>query len=611
MPEQLKLQATVQLQAAKGGPTKVRISAYQDQAEMTVGHFGKVSIHLAGMEIPERLPLLLDHDNSVGSIAGSGLPMKSGNELVVVGELASTDAGNMAAELLKAGHPLQASIGAETVKASRDDNDVLQVTKSTLKEVSIVALGAHSETSVAITATQTSEGDMPDKQTDEQLKAQREALLNDHQRVTRILAASSSEEFEGVPNLQARAESAIKAGVTADAFELELRRDARPKFDSFSIRASESASGDTLEAALALHCGLPEASYDEKNLEAGSKLNVTSMIDVARLWCQANGVHAEGTGSEAWLRAAMLKANAGSSTNSFSQIMSNVANKSLLSGYQAYPSVARQIAKKLTSNDFKTQTGVRLNGELALEQVPSNGEIHHGTLGEDVHTWTVDTFGKMITVSRQNLVNDDANALGEIPMLMGRQAATSLETAFWTMFLANAGDFVGVGNGNLLSGAGSALTAAGLGDAVEAMVLQKDSTGQIVDIRPRWMLIPPALQVVADELFVSNNYNATQTGTADELNQRLPAANSFVGKYQPTMTPHLAAANGGDDDQWYLISDDAAAAPYGIAYLGGRTTPMLESADTDFNTLGQQWRCVFDYGVCQLDYRGVVGSAGA
>jgi len=47
-----------------------------------------------------------------------------------------------------------------------------------------------------------------------------------------------------------------------------------------------------------------------------------------------------------------------------------------------------------------------------------------------------------------------------------------------------------------------------------------------------------------------------------------------------------------------------------VAFLNGRQEPVVESADADFNTLGIQMRCVYDYGVAFAEKKAAVYSAG-
>jgi hypothetical protein len=47
------------------------------------------------------------------------------------------------------------------------------------------------------------------------------------------------------------------------------------------------------------------------------------------------------------------------------------------------------------------------------------------------------------------------------------------------------------------------------------------------------------------------------------------------------------------------------------AFLNGREEPFVETADADFNVLGVQMRCYYDYGVAFAEWRAAVYSTGA
>jgi len=160
--------ADVQLQAAPGSkPPRVTILAYSGGV-MRVGGFGSVALDLAGMELSS-IPLLADHKNELASTAGYGTPEVRAGELYVVGTLAAgTAAGEQVLALHRSGVRLQASVGVEplseqTVKAGRrvsvNERSIVApagglslVTKSKLREVSFVPLGADSQSSVSIAA---------------------------------------------------------------------------------------------------------------------------------------------------------------------------------------------------------------------------------------------------------------------------------------------------------------------------------------------------------------------------------------------------------------------------------------------------------------------------
>src|SRR5690606_26197258 len=108
----LKLTADCQIQAAADKPARVDMLAYTG-SPMRLPGLGTTLVDLSGMTLGS-IPLLADHDNRLGSIAGSGEPEIRDGSLHVSGTLATgTAAANQILALHKSGVKLQASIGAE------------------------------------------------------------------------------------------------------------------------------------------------------------------------------------------------------------------------------------------------------------------------------------------------------------------------------------------------------------------------------------------------------------------------------------------------------------------------------------------------------------------
>ena len=123
-----------------------------------------VVVDLAGMEIPESVPLLTNHENKTDSRIGLISAAVRNNVLEITGEIVSDsrDAADIIAQG-KAGADWQLSIGAdvkecELVKGSREVNGqevegpFYHIKKSTLREVSVVAVGADAHTNMKVNA---------------------------------------------------------------------------------------------------------------------------------------------------------------------------------------------------------------------------------------------------------------------------------------------------------------------------------------------------------------------------------------------------------------------------------------------------------------------------
>jgi hypothetical protein len=207
------------------------------------------------------------------------------------------------------------------------------------------------------------------------------------------------------------------------------------------------------------------------------------------------------------------------------------------------------------------------------------------------------------------LKNDDLSALSEIPAILGRGAALAVEDAFWTLVLANTGNFFGAGNKNYATGATTALSDAGLAQAVQKFRDQVDPNGYPIAVSPKFVVVPTALEEVAWQLYKSLNLISVGGGSDAAVQ---PAGNVYAGLFSPLVTPYLGNSNytGYSSKAWYLFGDPADVAAFGLAYLDGNEMPTIEQAPQDADKLGLTWRGYFDFGVCQLDPRGAIKSKG-
>src|SRR6185436_12590006 len=107
-------------------------------------------------------------------------------------------------------------------------------------------------------------------------------------------------------------------------------------------------------------------------------------------------------------------------------ILSNVANKFLLDGFEAVESSWRAIAAIRNVQDFKAVTSYRLTGGFEYLEVGPTGELKHASVGEESFTNQARTYGRMFSITREHMINDDLGALTAVPRRLGRGAALKL-----------------------------------------------------------------------------------------------------------------------------------------------------------------------------------------
>jgi hypothetical protein len=169
---ELRLISPVELTLEAGQPdsqpARIHVAAYGGGL-MNVAGFGPVVIDVEGIEAPERVPLLADHENRLDAVLGSGTPTRADGRLSVDGTLSRTsERARRVIDLHRDGVPLQASVGAEPLETERiakgrqvvvngrtvraENSSFLLVRRARLKHVAIVANAADDSTSVNIAA---------------------------------------------------------------------------------------------------------------------------------------------------------------------------------------------------------------------------------------------------------------------------------------------------------------------------------------------------------------------------------------------------------------------------------------------------------------------------
>jgi hypothetical protein len=123
------------------------------------------------------------------------------------------------------------------------------------------------------------------------------------------------------------------------------------------------------------------------------------------------------------LPASEIAARSLHSTSDFPNILVDAINKRLRQAYEEnIPSYTRWARRAPNAPDFKTINVTLLSGAPDLKQVLEDGEFKYGSMNDGKETYSVATYGRIIGISRQALINDDLNAFDRIPRALGGAA---------------------------------------------------------------------------------------------------------------------------------------------------------------------------------------------
>lgn len=424
--------------------------------------------------------------------------------------------------------------------------------------------------------------------------------------------------------------AANAADMSETQFELEVMRAERDSSGAaygFAKRPrSKETPQDVLECALAQTAN--ETEYEHMNAD-GTKKTIQlysdeiqqrardayprglTLMELVVKAARRAGFNADTYRvSKAMLQAAFTPIMArGASTYDLSGILSNVANKSIVAGFDAVENSWREVSAISTVTDFKELTHYALTGDFIYEQVGNGGELRNATMGEQSYGNKAETYGKIFAITRQDFINDDLSAFNRVRTLLGRGAALKLNLVFWTEFLDAVTTFFTSGRGNYMEGASTALDIDALTAAELLFLNQTDPDGNPLGLDAAILLVPNALATLATRL--TRDTELRVDGASSKTTYT--TANPHAGKWRPVRSSYLNNANvaNGSATHWFLTASPSDMPLIETVFLNGQQRPMVEAADADFDILGVQMRGFHDFGVRKQEYRAGVRSKGA
>lgn len=332
-----------------------------------------------------------------------------------------------------------------------------------------------------------------------------------------------------------------------------------------------------------------------------------TLLDMARDCLEAEGVSTRRMSrQEVAQRALEASTRAGGmhSSSDFPIVLANVANKTLRAGYDAAPQTFRPLVRVVSVPDFKTVDRVQLGEAPQFEKVNEHGEFKRGTIGEGKESFKIATYGKVIGITRQVIINDDLSAFTRIPQAFGVQAANLESDLVWAQIIGNPtmGDGTTLfhnDHGNLLASA--AIGAVGVAAGFVSMGLQKGLDGKtLLNIRPQYIIAPLALQMTVAQFLAPITPTQQSQTTPDYLKALDPIIEPRLdGGFTD---PATKAAISGSSSNWYLAAAPGMIDTVELAYLEGNQGVYTETR-TGFDVDGVEVKVRLDAGAKTIDYR--------
>lgn len=273
-------------------------------------------------------------------------------------------------------------------------------------------------------------------------------------------------------------------------------------------------------------------------------------------------------------------------TSDFPNLFGDIIDRQLLANYRETPATWTNYAKRGTVPDFRTVKRFEVNNaEAVLAQVDQGGAYPESKLTDNAYEYSVQKYGRTIPFAWEAMVDDDLQALQDIPARFGKAARRSEEKFATQLFVdangphaslyttANKNQVV-TANGSL--DANPALSIRGLQDAMTVLLSQKDSDGEPITIDAVELVVPPALEVTAQnilnatELWLNEAGGSTnqQVHTVNWMRQRV---HLNVNYYIPIVA---SSANG--NTSWFLFANPNGQRPaIEVGFLRGHGEPEV------------------------------------
>ncbi len=367
----------------------------------------------------------------------------------------------------------------------------------------------------------------------------------------------------------------------------------------------------------------PTDRITAQEAEIGQRMARMSAIDILRECVRQD------TGRLYWDPGEAFDAlRAATSGGTLSYVFSTSVYAKIVEGWNEEPDTTVWCDTEDVGN-FMTQEDISLEGGSNLRVLPRGGTATDAQIADSRETYRIARFARKWTVDEQDVIDDRLGAIMRMPQEMGSAARRLRPDLVYSLLLGNPklADGGTLFNATAVTTAGghknqttAALGAAGLKAAIDAMAAYRTADNAVLNIRPRYLIVPAALQWTAKELLTSTSQGFTAAAAAATPTQYY-TINILNGAVETLIVDDRIGAGGcwnpltqkvvaGAATKWFL----SAGGPRTIrvAYRRGTNRlPVLRSYALDQGQWGMGWDINMDIGAAAMDYRGLHYSTGA
>ncbi|MCG8007977.1 MAG: ATP-dependent Clp protease proteolytic subunit [Candidatus Thiodiazotropha lotti] len=291
-------------------------------------------------------------------------------------------------------------------------------------------------------------------------------------------------------------------------------------------------------------------------------------------------------------------------TSDFPDLLSGVAGKSLMIGYENEPASHRRWTRSVEVDDFKPVTRVAISEAPELLEILEHGAYREGSLSDRAESYKLKTYGRIMKLTRQAIINDDLGGFTRIPMAFGASAARLEADKVYELLANNPNMSDGhalfsAEHGNLAAN-GSSLSLETLSAGRVSMRTQKGPNGAYLNIIPRYLIVPATME--SEALAFLSNEHFERVVDGDTVRSKL----TWVRDIELVVDPRLEA----EPHAWYLAGGIEQIDTVEVAHLDGWKNVFTEDRQR-FEDGSYEVKATLDFACQAIDWVGLFKNPGA
>ena len=328
------------------------------------------------------------------------------------------------------------------------------------------------------------------------------------------------------------------------------------------------------------------------------------LTGIVRDLAQAGGVDLRGVGFDelagiglGLIRPDRVRGDGYLATTDFPAALLQVVRATLAQGYQAAPRTFVSWASRTTVPDFRVMNRVALGSGPKLLPVPEHAEYQRGKYDVHVEPIQLGTWGRIVAVTRQAIVNDDLGAFARLPQQFGYAAAQLEGDLVYGILTGNppmsdGNALFSTAHKNLASAA--TIDLAAMTAARTLMRTQTSTDGQLLNIEPKYLIVGPLLETLALQF---TNTTIVPTQPSGVIPQMFRALEVVV---DPRIT----------NTDWYLAASPLQIDTIELARLAGSPEEPEVLGQVAWNIDGHEFKGRLDRAAAAIDWKGLVKTPG-